>query len=113
MTSNFLNIFLQAAPAGQGGFPMGAVMMVGMVVVMYFFMIRPQQKKAKEQKKFAESMNTGDKIISTAGIHGTITRVNDDGTIQVEVSRGNFMTLERSAISMEMTAANKRKQKRQ
>ncbi len=105
MTTNFLNVILQAAPAAPGGGMMMPLMMVGMIVVMYFFMIRPQQKKAKEQKKFAESMNTGSKIVTTSGIHGRITKVNDDGTIVIEIDRNTNLTLERQAISMEMTQA--------
>ena len=105
---------LQAAPAGapgglfgQGGGPI--FLMVGMFVVMYFFMIRPQAKRAKEQKKFAESMNVGEQVVTSAGIHGRINKANDDGTLQLEVSRGTFMTIERSSVSMEMTnAARKR-----
>lgn len=85
------------------------ILMVGMVVVMYFFMIRPQAKRAKEQKKFAESINTGERIITSSGIHGTINKINDDGTIQVEISRGTFITVERSAVSMEMTNAFRKK----
>lgn len=83
--------------------------MVGMIIVMYFFMIRPQAKRAKEQKKFAESIGAGEKIITSAGIHGTITRVNDDGTIQLEIGRGTFITVERSAVSMELTVAYRKK----
>ena len=97
------SFFLQAAsspsPAPQ------LFIMVGMVVVMYFFMIRPQAKKAKEQKKFGESINQGDVVVTTAGIHGRIQRINDDGTMQLEVARNTTMTVERSAVSMEMTAA--------
>ncbi len=84
-------------------------MMVGMFVVMYFFMIRPQAKKAKEQKKFADSMTSGEQIVTTAGIHGRINRANEDGTLQIEISRGVFMTIERSAVSMELTQAARKK----
>jgi len=84
-------------------------LMVGMFVVMYFFMIRPQAKRQKEQKKFADSMNTGEQIVTTAGIHGRINKANDDGTLQIEISRGTFMTIERSAVSMEMTQAYRKK----
>jgi len=83
--------------------------MVGMIAVMYFFMIRPQAKRAKEQKKFAEAIAAGEKIVTTAGIHAVINRVNDDGTLQIEVSRGTFMTVDRSAVSMEMTNAARKK----
>lgn len=79
--------------------------MVGMVVVMYFFMIRPQAKRAKEEKKFGSEINVGDVVVTTAGIHGRIQRLNDDGTFQMEVARNMVMTVERSAISMQMTNA--------
>ncbi len=107
MTTTFAYTFLQAAPGGGGA--MMPIMLVGMIAVMYFFMIRPQQKRAKEQKKFAESMNTGDKIITNAGIHGRIIRANEDGTIVLEIDRNSNMTIERSAISMEMTMAFRKK----
>jgi preprotein translocase subunit YajC len=100
---------LQAAgaqPGGGLGFPL---MMLGMVVVMYFFMIRPQAKKAKEQKKFTESIAAGEQIITTAGIHGKISKVNDDETLKLEISNNNFITIERSAVSMDMTIAYRKK----
>jgi preprotein translocase subunit YajC len=101
-------LMLQAATPGSNPSVM-FITMGGMFAVMYFFMIRPQQKKAKEQKAFAESMNPGEYVITTAGIHGTINRSYDDGTIQVEVGKGNFLKLERSAISLEMTMAYRKK----
>jgi len=111
MQLNLATILLQGAPAGPqaGGISMSMFLMVGMFVVMYFFMIRPQAKRAKEQKKFADSMNSGEQIVTTAGIHGRINRANEDGTLQIEISRGTFMTIERSAVSMEMTAAFRKK----
>lgn len=99
-----LSVLLQAAPAQSPmGGGMSVIFMVGMIAVMYFFMIRPQAKRAKEQKKFSESITVGEDIVTTAGIHGKITRANDNGTLQIEISRNTFMTIERSAISMEMT----------
>ncbi len=94
-------LFLQGAPAPGGG--LMPFFFIGMIVVMYFFMIRPQAKKQKEAKKFADEMTPGEKIVTIAGIHGTITRANEDGTLQIEVSRSTFMTIERSAVSMDMT----------
>lgn len=104
MTQNF-DLLLQAAPAPGGGGMMFPLMMVGMIVVMYFFMIRPQQKKAKEAKAFADQIKTGDKIVTTSGIHGRIIRDNPDGTVAVEIGRNTEITIERQAISMEMTQA--------
>jgi preprotein translocase subunit YajC len=108
MQSSTETLLLQAAPAPGGGM-MPIFLMVGMFVVMYFFMIRPQAKKAKEQKKFADSMTSGEQIVTTAGIHARINRANEDGTLQIEIARGSFMTIERSAVSMEMTAAARKK----
>jgi len=90
-------------PAGGGSFQL--VMMGAIILVFWLFMIRPQAKKAKEQKKFIESMGKGDRIVTIAGIHGTINKVNEDGTIQLEVSPGSYMKIEKSAISQEWTAA--------
>ncbi len=98
-------LLLQAAPGG-GLMPF---FFIGMIVVMYFFMIRPQAKRAKEQKKFADSMNANEQIVTTAGIHARINRANEDGTLQIEISRGVYMTIERSAVSMEMTMAARKK----
>jgi preprotein translocase subunit YajC len=101
-----LSVLLQA----QGGGSMFSLLfMVGMIAVMYFFMIRPQAKRAKEQKKFSESISVGEDIVTTAGIHGRIQRTNENGTLQIEISRNTYMTIERSAISMEMTNAFRKK----
>ncbi len=106
---NSTTLLLQAPAGPAGGGMMQVMLMVGMFVVMYFFMIRPQAKKAKEQKKFADSITSGEQVVTTAGIHARINRVNEDGTLQLEISRGTFMTVERSAVSMEMTAAARKK----
>lgn len=107
MFVNLLTVMLQAQQPGGAGFSL--IFMLGMLAVMYFFMIRPQAKRAKEQKKFAETINAGENIVTTAGIHGRISRINEDGTLKVEISHGTFMTIERSAVSMEMTAAYRKK----
>ena len=93
----------------QGGGMIQPLFLIGMVVVMYFFMIRPQAKKAKEQKKFSESIQGGEDIVTTSGIHGKINRVNEDGTLKVEVASNTYMTFERAAVSMELTTAARKK----
>ncbi len=100
-----------AAPAAAGGPAIGPqiFIMVGMVIVMYFFMLRPQAKRAKEQKKFGAAISPGETVVTTAGIHGRIQRIADDGTIQLEVARNTVLTVDRTAISMEMTAALRKK----
>ena len=92
------SILLQASP--NAGI-MQLVLLGGMIVVFYFFMIRPQAQKAKKAKKFQDDLQKGDKIVTIAGIHGIVNKVNDDSTIQIEVSPGSFMKIEKSAISLE------------
>jgi preprotein translocase subunit YajC len=75
-----------------------------MILVFWLFMIRPQAKKAKIAKKFQEDLQKGDKIVTIAGIHGRVNKMNEDGTIELETSPGSYMKVEKSAISMEMTA---------
>ena len=77
-----------------------------MFVVIYFFMIRPQQKRAKQEKEFESSLKVGDRIITKSGLHGKISEVSE-GTVVIETMSGK-LKMERSAISMEMTAALKK-----
>ena len=97
-----LVVLLQAGGAGGGSFQL--ILLGGMILVFWLFMIRPQQKKAKLAKKFQEEMQKGDKIVTIAGIHGRVNKLNEDGTIDVETSPGSYMKIEKSAISLEMTA---------
>ncbi len=99
-----LSIFLMMDPQGKGSSTTTLIMMGGMIVVFYFFMIRPQAKKAKQQKSFINNLQKGDKIVTIAGIHGKVNKVNEDGTLEMEVSPGSYLKIERSAISMEWTA---------
>jgi preprotein translocase subunit YajC len=100
MTS--LVIFLQAA-AGGGGGTLQLVLLGGMILIFWLFMIRPQAKKAKVAKQFQANLEKGTKVVTIAGIHGKINKVNDDGTIDLETSPGSYIKIEKSAISMEWT----------
>ncbi|HJS00999.1 MAG TPA: preprotein translocase subunit YajC [Flavobacterium sp.] len=74
-----------------------------MFVVIYFFMIRPQQKRAKQEKEFESSLKVGDKVITKSGIHGKVAELADT-TVVIETMAGK-LKMERSAISMEMSAS--------
>ena len=101
---NTLNIFLQAAQPGGG--MQNLIILVMMILVFWLFMIRPQAKKAKQQKQFMSNIQKGDKIVTIAGIHGTVNKINDDNTtMSLEVSPGSYIKIEKSAISMEWSAA--------
>lgn len=93
------SIFLLGA--GPDPTTMNFIIIGGMVVVFYFFMLRPQAQKAKKAKKFQEDLQKGDKIVTIAGIHGIVNKVNEDSTISIEVSPGSYMKIEKSAISLE------------
>jgi preprotein translocase subunit YajC len=77
-----------------------------MFVVLYFFMIRPQQKRAKNEKEFESSLKVGDKIITKSGFHGKVIELAETSAI-IETMSGK-LKIERSAISMEMSAALKK-----
>ncbi|MCW5909039.1 MAG: preprotein translocase subunit YajC [Chitinophagales bacterium] len=74
-----------------------------LLVVIWLFFIRPQTKKAKEQANFINQIEKGDKVVTSGGIHGRILKVEDNGSILLEVDSNVKMRVERSAISMELT----------
>lgn len=78
-----------------------------MFVVIYFFMIRPQQKRAKNEKAFESALKVGDKIITKSGLHGKVSELSDT-TVVIETMAGK-LKMERSAISMEMSASLNKK----
>ncbi|MGB4400826.1 MAG: preprotein translocase subunit YajC [Daejeonella sp.] len=78
--------------------------MLLIIVVFYFFMIRPQMKKAKDHKKYVEELKKGDKVITTSGIHGKIVDMNDT-TFLVDVDSGTKIRFEKSSISLEASKA--------
>lgn len=92
-------ILLQAT-----GFGTQQIIMFGLIaVVFYFFMIRPQVKKSKDQKKYVNELKKGDRVVTTAGIHGRIIEVAE-ATFLVEVDNGKIR-FDKSAISLEASKA--------
>jgi preprotein translocase subunit YajC len=78
--------------------------MILIIVVFYFFMIRPQMKKAKDHKKFVEELKKGDKVVTSAGIHGKIADMNET-TFLIEVEGGTKIRFDKSAISLDASKA--------
>ncbi len=103
MFSTFYFLADPPSGGGMGGFQF--VFLGLMILVFWMFFIRPQAKRAKNQKKFIEELGKGEKIVTIAGIHGTINKVNEDGTLNIEVSPGSYIKIEKSAISMDWTVA--------
>jgi preprotein translocase subunit YajC len=98
---SLLVVLLQANGGASSSFSL--LLLGAMILVFWLFMIRPQAKKAKQAKQFQENMQKGDKIVTIAGIHGTVNKVNDDGTLTIETSPGSYLKIEKSALSMEWT----------
>lgn len=93
-------ILLEAAAPTIFGINPQILMFGAIAVVFYFFMIRPQVTKQKEQKKYVNELKKGDKVVTTAGIHGKIADVAD-ATFLVEVDNGVKIRFDKSAISLE------------
>ena len=74
------------------------VMLGGLFAIVYFFMIRPQNKKQKEIQKFRNALEVGQDVITIGGIHGTIKRIEDNDIITLSVSTGVEIKFDRSAI---------------
>ena len=88
-------------PSGPFGGSSGLIFMGLIMVVFWLFFIRPQAKKAKQQKTFIQDLQKGDRVVTIAGIHGKINKLNDDGTIDLEINPGSYLKMEWSSISME------------
>lgn len=88
--------FLDAAPQQQSALP-SILMIVGLFVIMYFFMIRPQRKQQKALEKFRNALTVGMDVVTTAGIHGTIKAVGDT-TVTLKVDTSVEIVFDKSAI---------------
>ena len=101
MTTALMTIIpLTATLAKTGGTGMGFwVMIIAMFAIMYFFMIRPQQKKQKEIEKFRKALHLGQDVITAGGIHGIIRQINDeDNTITVEIAKDIKVKIDKASI---------------
>jgi preprotein translocase subunit YajC len=96
-------LILLAGDPKSGGGSIQLLFLGLMIVVFWLFMIRPQAKKAKQQKSFIDNLQKGDKVVTIAGIHGVVNKVNDDNTLSLEINPGSYIKIERSSISMDWT----------
>ena len=100
---NNLMILLQVEGQGQNGWSMW-VMLILIFVVMWLFMIRPQQKKQKELEKQRESMRPGQKVVTAGGLHGKLKSVDGD-IFQVEIAKDVVIRIDKSSVFLEPDAA--------
>ena len=97
------NLLLQSA-GNQSGMPM-LIMMVAIFVIMWLFMIRPQQKKQKKIRQFQNALKEGDKVVTGGGIYGAVKRVNiEENTLDIEVARGVVITVAKGYVFADATS---------
>lgn len=90
---------LQAAQPGGFQQYSGLIVIVALFAIMYFFMIRPQNKKQKELRNFRNSLKAGQDVVTVGGLHGTVRSINEkDDTITLEVATGVKLVFDRSSI---------------
>ncbi len=99
-----MNLLLQAQAQGGGSMSF-LIMMVAIFAIMWFFMIRPQQKKQKEIRKFQNSLQEGSKVVTGGGVFGTVKHINlEQNTVDVEVARGVVITVAKNYVFADATA---------
>jgi len=82
---------------GPFGIPMTGIFMVGLLVVFYFFMIRPQQQQAKKEKQFRENLSKGDKVMTIGGIHGVVEKL-EESTATLKIDENTRIVMEKSSL---------------
>lgn len=96
-------LFVLLQQQAQAGNPMMTILMFGLIIVVfYFFMIRPQMKRQKELRKFQESLKKGDKVIIAGGVHGKIAEIKEDHA-KVEIADGVTVRVVKSTIIRDVT----------
>lgn len=107
MLTDLTLLMTQPGGEGSGGGGFSFILFIGLFfVIIYFFMIRPQSKKAKDQKNFLNEIKKGDRVVTIGGVHGKIIEVTDD-TYLIEVDSNTKLRIEKSVISLDFTRALK------
>ena len=105
----FNSILLQAAQGGQSMMPM-LLMMVAIFAIMYFFMIRPQQKQRNEIQKFQNELQEGTKVVTGGGIYGTVHKIDiQNGTVEVKIAKDVIITVDKGYVFKDMASTGLQK----
>ncbi|UKK60820.1 preprotein translocase subunit YajC [Prevotella communis] len=100
-----INFLLQAAPNGGGNLMMTVIMFGAIFAIMYFFMIRPQQKQRKEIQKFQNELTEGTSVVTGGGIYGTVQKIDlAKGTVDVKIARDVVVTVDKSYVFKDMSS---------
>ena len=102
---NLMTVFLQAPAAAPGGGSMMWILLIAMFAIMYFLMIRPQNKKQKEIANFRKSLQVNQKVITAGGIHGVIKEINDNDIV-LEIASNVRIRIDKNSIFAAAADAN-------
>ncbi len=103
----FTHLLLQDSPeAGANAGIMQFVFFAGIIAIFYFFMIRPQQKRAKEEKVFREALEKGDKVMTIGGIYGTVVSLEDNSAL-IQVDQNTKLRIDKTALKASPAAKDK------
>ena len=98
------NIVLAAQAAGQGSGMSMIIMMIAIFAIMWFFMIKPQQKKQKEIQKFQNELTEGTEVVTGGGIHGVVKSIDlTKNTVDVKIARDVVVTVEKTSVFKDMS----------
>ena len=104
------NIILAAQAAGQGSGMSMIIMMVAIFAIMWFFMIKPQQKKQKEIQKFQNELTEGTEVVTGGGIHGVVKSINlAKNTVDIKIARDVVVTVEKTSVYKDMSSTQLQK----
>ncbi len=95
-----LEFVLLQADTGQSGMIGNFILIGGIALIFYFFMIRPQQQKQKAQRSFIDTIKKGDLVVTIGGVHGKVVAI-EDGSVVLDVDRGAKIKFDKSSISQE------------
>lgn len=95
-----------AAQAAQGGGMSMILMLVAMFAIMWFFMIRPQQKRQKEIRNFQNALQEGQQVVTGGGIYGTVKRIDlTTGTVDLEIAKGVVIKVDKGSVFKDMSSS--------
>ncbi len=97
--------FILAGQAAQGGGMSFIIMMVAIFAIMYFFMIRPQQKRQKEIQNFQNTLSEGTEVVTGGGIYGTVKKIDlATGIIEVKIADGVVIKVDKGSVFRDPTS---------
>lgn len=99
------SLVLAQAEGDAGAAVAGFLPIILLVAVFYFLLIRPQQRRAKQQRELVQSVETGDRVVTIGGLHGTV-RLVDEDVLHLEISPGTTVTFAKAAVARKLVDAD-------